>query len=78
MRLPCNTIAPETAEHFDQRFTADCGQLAHGLHFSVAILALAGIRDLLSHPSMIRAQPAGRMKNILRKNTASQPYSQSG
>jgi hypothetical protein len=62
MRLRFNTVAPETAEHLDQRFTTDGGQLARRLHFSVALLALAGIPDLLSHPAMVCAKPVGSMK----------------
>jgi hypothetical protein len=62
MRLRCNSVAPETAEHFDYRFTPNSGQLGQRLHFSVAILALAGFPDLLSHPAMMCAKPVGRMK----------------
>jgi hypothetical protein len=62
MRFRFNTVAPETAEHFDQRFTAYSWQLAHRLHFSVALLALAGIPDLLRHPAMICAKTGGTMK----------------
>jgi hypothetical protein len=51
-----------TAEHFDLRLTPDSGQLAYGPHFGVAILALAGIPDLLRHPAMMRAKPVGKMK----------------
>jgi hypothetical protein len=69
LRLRCNAVAPETAEHFDQGFTPDSGQLAHRLHFSVAVLALAGIPDLLSHPAMVCAKPVGKMKILIRITT---------
>jgi hypothetical protein len=61
-RLRFNTVAPETAEHFDQRFTPYRRQLAHRLHFSAALLALADIPDLLSHPAMVCAKPVGTME----------------
>jgi hypothetical protein len=60
--LRCNAAASETAVHFDQRFTPDRGQFAHGLHFSVAILALAGIPDSFSHLAIMCAKPVGKMK----------------
>jgi hypothetical protein len=62
MHLRCNTVAPETAEHFDLRPGPDSRQLAHRLHFSVAILALTGIPDLLSHPVMMCAKPVGTVE----------------
>jgi hypothetical protein len=62
MRLRFNTIAPVTAKHLDERFATHSRQLAHGLHFSAAILALAGIPDSLGHPAVIRAKPVGKMK----------------
>jgi hypothetical protein len=61
MRLRYNAAAPETAKHFDQRLTPDSGQFAHGLHFSVAILALAGIPDSLGHSAVMRAKPVRKM-----------------
>jgi hypothetical protein len=74
-RLRFNTVAPETAEHFDQRFTAYSRQLTQRLHFSVALLALAGIPDLLGHPVMVCAKSVGTMKILSRKTTAQRrPY----
>jgi hypothetical protein len=70
MRFRFNTVAPETAKHLDQRFTAYRRQLADRLHFSAALLALAGIPDLLSHPAMICAKPVGNVKILPRKTTA--------
>jgi hypothetical protein len=60
--LRCNAAASETAVHFDQRFTSDRGRSAHGLHFSVAILALADISDSLSDPAMMGTKRARKMK----------------
>jgi hypothetical protein len=62
MRLRFDTLASETTEHFDRRFTRHSGQFAYRLHFSVALFALAGIPDLLAHPAMVCAKPVGRMK----------------
>jgi hypothetical protein len=69
MRLRCNTIASVAAEHFDKRFGSDSWQLAQRLQFSVAILTLADILDLLRHPKMVCAKPVGTMKIWPRKTT---------
>jgi hypothetical protein len=69
VRLRFNTIASETTENFDLRFAAHSRQFAYRLHFSVALLALAGIADL-GHPAMVYAKPVGTMKILFRKTTA--------
>ena len=61
MRFRLDTVATETAKHLDQRFTPYSRQFAYRLHFNVALLALAGIPDLLGHPARLCAKPVGRM-----------------
>ena len=69
MCLRFNTVAPETAEHLDLRFTAHSGQFAYRLHFSVALLALAGVADW-GHLAMVCPNPVGTVKILPRKTTA--------
>ena len=68
-RFRFDTFASQTTENLDLRFTAHSGQFAYRLHFSVALVALAGVADW-GHLAMVCPKPVGTVKILPRKTTA--------
>ena len=71
-RFRFDPFAPQTTENLDLRFTAHSGQFAYRLHFSVALLALAGVADW-GHLAMVGPKPVGTVKILPRKTTVQWP-----